>query len=184
MRPKAGLWHTPARMRSGAERQAEARGRAVSGRVAGARSAVAVPVGVALCLGLGCGVPSVSFVDASADGPEPFEASAVEAGAADAGAPDARSLEGGGLADSGHDADVRDASSSADAGLPEGGAATCPTSSPPGYNLCCGSLPCGGTCKSNQCKKCEATCSPSQVCCFSGNGSNAALTCQTSGPCP
>jgi hypothetical protein len=106
----------------------------------------------------GCGVPDVTFYpdDASTD--------VLKA------TPDA--------SQAGDDASIdASAETSVDA-QGDAGATGCPGAPPTGF-VCCGSLACGGQCKSGDCGKCPA-CAGNEVCCVRGQGA----TCSDSGSCP
>jgi hypothetical protein len=133
--------------------------------------------GEALALGaLGavcaCGVPDVSF--APVDGSTETVTTPAEAG-----------VEGG--LDTGVESGVEAGDTEVESGVEAGdGAAsidgatvTCPASPPVGTSLCCGTIPCGGTCHASDCTQCSA-CMPSEVCCVHGQG----VSCHASLPCP
>jgi hypothetical protein len=71
-----------------------------------------------------------------------------------------------------------DASAADHASMGEGGLA-CSDAAPPDATTCCGAVPCIG-CGDDDCAKCEAQCSATQLCCVRSQS----ITCHEMGSCP
>jgi hypothetical protein len=125
-----------------------------SGSSAFRTGALALGLAMATAAPYGCGVPDILLVgdDASSAGDGDGDDASVDAGSSD-GASDASG----------------DASADADSDAPAS-AASCPDATPAGFDGCCGSTPCLGTCNETTCTPCSGKCSVGDQCCVRGGG--------------